>query len=124
MKKKKSGPKGNIKFDDARLGLIMNIQTDENSEWKSVYYEDAKPIWRKTEATAGKVSRAKLEDLVGSKMNSNVDEDMVSDSDDSDKNMAIDLSDYEENKSDNLSSRLLRFINAKSLGPRNESLVD
>ena len=70
------------------------------------------------------MSRAELEHLVDTKASESTDEDM--DSDDSETNTVIDVSDNEENKSDKLSSRLLTYINAnaRSLGPKIESLVD
>ena len=131
MKRKNPSLKRNIKFDDLSQCLVMDVLLEAGQEWKTVDIADAKAILKKTGVKSGKLSRRELEEMVVMKKkpaNKPNDVQMLSDSDDSDSNTIVEISDAEDddNKQPKLSSRKLTFINAnaRSLGPKIDSLVD
>ena len=88
-------------------------------EWKTVDIADAKAILKKTGVKSGRLSRRELEEMVVTKKKTAdkpYDVQMLSDSDDSDSNTIVEISDDEDddNKQPELSPRNLTFINANA----------
>ena len=128
MKKKYPALKRNIKFVDATMGLVMDVKLDATSGWKAVQYEDANAILPQTRPRSSSFSRTELVNLLpqaGKSAEKKSDGDDSSDMDDDDTFVDIVSSDENTDKQ-NYSRSSFAFLNtnARSLGPKIESLFD
>ena len=113
LKKKTPSLKRNVKFDDEERTLVMDINMDGN--WKTVRHEVAKGMLKLKSQGSDAMSRQQLRDFLN---NSDL---MQSDNED------VDMTDDDSNKdSSKRLSHSLTFINAnaRSLGPKMQSLAD
>ena len=122
LKKTHPALKRNIKFVDHSMELVKDVKLAEDKDWKAVQYEDANAILPARSRTAS-MSRTELAGLVGPKDKQTAENDSSSDMDD---DTFIDLTGKDDNKKADKCSRSLCFINtnARSLGPKIESLFD
>ena len=121
MKKKHPTLKRNIKFIDSEMTLIMDVKLDADTNWKTIQYEDASAVLpaAKRDRTAS-LSRGELAAAMGTNEKTNET------TDDDDEN-CVDLTSSDENiDKENYSRCTLSFLNtnARSLGPKIESLYD
>ena len=123
---KKRYPALKRKFIDATMDLVMDVKLTETEDWKTVQYEDASAILPRTRPRAGSLTRKQLAGMVGGEAGG--EETNKSDSDTSmNDETLVDLTDSDENtNSKNYSTSSLSFLNtnARSLGPKMESLFD
>ena len=121
IKKKHPTLRRNVKFDDLEQALVMDIKTDQASDWKTLTYADAKDLLKKVKKTPRtSIEKAELESLVNLAVENN-----MSDTDEDDYADALVIPD-DTNKDSDCSSRFLSFVNAnaRSLAPKIESLSD
>ena len=117
IKKKNPGLKRNIKFEDERRTLVMDLKIDD--EWRTVEYEDARKTLRNRRTRTQSISAVDLGPLLN---NSDVASESGSDND-----TIIENDNTQSNKKVGKSSnRSMSFINtnARSLGPKTQALAD
>ena len=131
MKKKHPNLRRNIKFLDIETCLVMDVLTSAESGWRTIMYEDARAVLKKTRARTESITLEELEDMVdvapgGRRKRRRETMDESDDDDDDMDSTIIDLGDDNNKNSDKPSRRSLTFINAnaRSLGPKVESLFD
>ena len=132
LKRKNSNLRRNVKFYDADLCLVMDVKISPDSDWKSVTYEQAREILKKTRARTESFSLEELEAMADVEPRSQRKRrretlaDSESENEDDLDSTIIDLTENENINKQNKSSRRLCFINtnARSLGPKVESLFD
>ena len=129
LKRKHPGLRRNVKFYDSELSLTMDVKISTDSEWKSIMYSQAREILKKTRVRTESFSLEELEEMAdidqGGQKKRRRQTLADSDSDEDLDSTIIDLTDVENNKQKK-PSRQLCFINtnARSLGPKVESLYD
>ena len=118
LKKKTPGLKRNIKFNDLEQTLTMDIKTGD--EWKTVEHATAKSILKVRSQGPGALTRDDLKKILNNR--DMVDTDDSNDEDDPDITMVF----SSENKNEKRSPHSLSFLNtnARSLGPKIQSLAD
>ena len=127
LKQKYPGLKRNIKFVDTDMSLAMDVKLDADTDWKTVLYEDAKAIVPSMRPRTASFTRAELTGMVSKKNSEKTQTDKPDTDSDMDDDTFVDVSDSDENTNDkNYSVAKLSFINtnARSLGPKVESLFD
>lgn len=128
MERKKPSLKRNVKFYDADMCLVNDVKVSPEADWKSIAYEQAREILKKTRARTESFSLEELEDMAdgeqGGQKKPRRETLPDSESEDDLDSTIIDLTDNENKR--NKSSRHVCFINtnARSLGPKVESLYD
>ena len=114
MKKKTPGLKRNIKFEDYERTLVMDVKMDDT--WKTVHYATAKGLLKLKTQGSDALSRRQLKDFLSNS-------DVIQSDDSSD-----DVTMTEEKNRSNCKAypHSINFINtnARSLGPKMESLAD
>ena len=131
LKRKNPLLRRNVKFYDTELSLIMDVKVNPESDWKSILYEQAREILKKTRARTESFSLEELESMADVEQGGQKKRrretllDSDSDSDEHDSTI-IDLTENENQNKNGKTSRRLCFINtnARSLGPKVESLYD
>ena len=130
MKRKHPSLRRNVKFFDADLSLIMDVKVSVDSDWKSIMYEQAREILKKSRARTESFTLEELETMAdveprGQKKRRR-ETLLDSESDDDLDSTIIDLTDNADNNKQKKSSRRLCFINtnARSLFPKVKSLYD
>ena len=118
MKKKNPALRRNIKFLDAEMELVMDVKLNAESDWKTVQYEDASAILPTTRGRTQSISRTELAGLIVCEKSDDAS-DIADDT-------LVDLTEDENITEKNYSRHSLSFINtnARSLGPKVESLLD
>ena len=133
MKKKHKGLRRNVKFSDADLSLVMDVKLDASAEWRQISHDDARNTLKKTRARSESISVDELEALVDIPVVSKkrrrtvADSDSDDETDDANDNTVIDLTSNEKNNMSmdrSLASLSIINTNARSLGPKLESLYD
>ena len=133
MKKKSPGLRRNIKFYDGEMCLTMDVLRP-GEEWRTILYDDAKAILKKTRDRVESLSRDELEDLVdlepsaaSRKRRRTLADSESSDMDDDENDVTIVENDSKNsNNTGDKSLPRLAFINtnARSLKPKIEALHD
>ena len=119
LKKKNPALRRNIKFMDQTMDLVMDVKLGPDAEWKAVQYEDASAIMPTTRSRTASISRRELAGLVSKDESNESDSDMDT--------TIVDLTSADPNKKHkDYTASTLTFINtnARSLGPKIESLFD
>ena len=134
MKKKSPTLRRNIKFYDSELCLSMDILQKPGGEWRTILYDDARTILKKSRERVESISVDELEDLVdlnppvlARKRRRTIEGSDSSDEDaDDDNDVTIVENDPQTNNMKNKRSSCLAFINtnARSLRPKLEALFD
>ena len=129
LKRKNPALKRNVKFSDYDLCLVMDVKINSESEWKTIMYDQARQIIKKTRARTESFSLEELETManVGRGQKKRRRETLSdSESDEDLDSTIIDLTENETKNKQRKPSRRLCFINtnARSLGPKVESLYD
>ena len=120
--------KRNVKFSDYDCDLFMDVKINNDADWKTIMYDQARQILKKTRVRTESFSLEELENMAdvapgGQKKRRRETLDDSQSDDDLDSTI-IDLTDTESsNKQPKPSRRRLCFINtnARSLGPKVES---
>ena len=128
LKKKHPLLKRNIKLVDSNLGLVMDVKLDGDSGWKAVQYEDANAILPQTRSRSTSFSRTELSNLLpaAAVTGGRVTRE-ENDSSDMDDDTIVDIASSDENTDKqyySCSSFTFLNTNARSLGPKVESLFD
>ena len=63
LKRKNPRLRRNVKLSDADLCFVMDVKTSSESEWKTVVYDQAREILKKTRARTESFSLEELEDM-------------------------------------------------------------
>ena len=133
IKNKHPALRRNVKFDDIERSLVMDIKISADSDWKTILYNDAKLLLKRSKDNNVQMRKDELDSLVNlaspksnNDNNNKRDEIMISDSDDDDYSDAVVVPEDDKNIPSNLSSRFISFMNAnaRSLTPKIESLCD
>ena len=128
IKRKHPGLRRSLKFTDHDMDLVMDFRLSEDSDWKTVCYDDAKAILKKRDNS---IPRNELEQLVeiedvNKTDNSNMEVSDPGTDDDDVVDLTTNDSPAKNSNKTSKPSRSLSFINAnaRSLGPKLESLYD
>ena len=131
IKRKHPGLRRSLKFTDHDMDLVMDFRLNEDSDWRTVCYDDAKSILKKTKKRDNLILRNELEQVVEIEDESKYENSNMECSDPgTDDDDVVDLTTNDSpTKNSNKTfkpSRSLSFINAnaRSLGPKLESLYD
>ena len=131
MKRKNPGLRRNVKFFDQETTLTMDVKLTSEAEWKSISYDQAREILKKTRTRTESFTLEELENMADvdqggkKKRRRETLDDSESDNDDLNSTI-IDLTEHESSNKKEKSSRRLCLINtnARSLGPKVEALYD
>ena len=131
MKKKSPGLRRNIKFYDGEMCLSMDILRGTGGEWRTIMYNDARAILKKSRERVESLSRNELEDLVDLQPDNSrkrrrtlADSDSSDMEDDDENDVTIVENDVNNKKDNNYPSLSFINTNARSLKPKVEALHD
>lgn len=125
MKKKNPTLKRNIKFVNSAMDLVMDIKLNQDSDWKTIQYEDASAVLPAARRRDPSMTIQELASTVESPVSPAKDNNEQTSSD-MDDDTLIDITDDENTVPKNYSSHSLSFVNtnARSLGPKLDSFFD
>ena len=130
LKRKNPALRRNVKFSDYDLCLVMDVKINSESGWKTIMYDQARQIIKKTRARTESFSLEELETMAdvgrGGQKKRRRETLTDSESDEDLDSTIIDLTENETKNKQRKSSRRLCFVNtnARLLGPKVESLYD
>ena len=128
MKKKHPSLKRSVRFLDSDFCLTMNVLTSREAQWRTIAYEDAKVIMKKTRERTDSISRRELEEMVDVDGSRKKRRRTLTDSESSDMEDDNDVTIVENNVTGNNnkskpSRRSITFINANCEVPQAENRV-